>query len=186
VWCRPGKAGFLRVPGTADEPLVRAGAGTRETLVSGFAGAGKMEAMTTPTPTLNQTKNHPRSLFMAVLLMRCPRCREGAVFRGLLLTNRVCQVCGLEFERENGYFTGAMYISYFLGIVTTAPVWLTLLLTEKSLGLIIGVTVAQVVVSMPIFYHYSRVLWLHFDMLTKPETFVQSEGRHPRDVSGQK
>ncbi|MGH2632545.1 MAG: DUF983 domain-containing protein, partial [Tepidiformaceae bacterium] len=118
--------------------------------------------------------------FMAVLLMRCPRCREGAVYRGLLLTNRLCKVCGLEFERENGYFTGAMYISYFLGIITTAPVWLTLLLKGESLAVIMAVTVAQVVVSMPIFYHYSRVLWLHFDILTKPETFVQSEGRHTR------
>jgi len=136
--------------------------------------------MNADPPSWQPHSGRKRNLFMAVLLMRCPRCREGAVYRGLLLTRRRCAVCGLEFERENGYFTGAMYISYFLGIVTTAPVWLTMLLTGQSLGLIMAVTVAQVVVSVPIFYHYSRVLWLHFDMLTKPETFVVSEGRHPR------
>ena len=29
-------------------------------------------------------------------------------------------MCGLKFEREDGYFLGAMYISYALGIGTIA------------------------------------------------------------------
>jgi hypothetical protein len=29
-----------------------------------------------------------------------------------------CPVCGLKFEREEGYFLGAMYISYGLALFT--------------------------------------------------------------------
>ena len=30
-----------------------------------------------------------------------------------------CEVCNLKFEREPGYFLGAMYISYGLGLTLT-------------------------------------------------------------------
>ena len=31
-----------------------------------------------------------------------------------------CAVCGLKFQREEGYFLGAMYISFGLALVTIA------------------------------------------------------------------
>ena len=31
-----------------------------------------------------------------------------------------CPVCDLRFEREPGYFMGAMYISYVLGLLVIA------------------------------------------------------------------
>ena len=45
----------------------------------------------------------------AILRQRCPRCFTGQVFRGLIDMNERCPVCDLEFEREPGYFTGAMF-----------------------------------------------------------------------------
>src|SRR5262245_48048790 len=56
----------------------------------------------------------------AVLRQRCPRCRTGPVFRSLLRMNDPCPHCGLVFEREEGYFLGAMYVSYALGGVIVA------------------------------------------------------------------
>src|SRR5688572_4942778 len=57
----------------------------------------------------------------AMLLGRCPRCRQGRIFPPfwslrLLSMNPGCEVCGLHFERESGYFVGAMYVSYTLGV----------------------------------------------------------------------
>ena len=50
----------------------------------------------------------------------CPRCREGKIFRrsGFLLPgmHERCPACGLKFEREEGYFLGAMYIGYGLAL----------------------------------------------------------------------
>ena len=45
----------------------------------------------------------------------CPRCLEGAVFFGFYAMNPTCPHCGLRFEREPGYFLGAMMVAYFVG-----------------------------------------------------------------------
>ena len=82
-----------------------------------------------------------------------------------------CPACGLKYEREPGYFTGAMYASYFLGIFTTAPVWLGMLMAEASYAAIVIVGVGMVVVLMPVYFHYSRVLWMHIDAYFNPSTF---------------
>jgi hypothetical protein len=108
---------------------------------------------------------------MAVLRMHCPRCLKGAVFRGFLRMRRECPVCGLIYEREPGYFVGAMYASYTIGILLTLPVWLTLLLIGQSFGVIMGATTIAVVILMPLLFHYSRVSWMHFDYIFNPKTF---------------
>src|SRR3712207_2725300 len=54
----------------------------------------------------------------AIVLQRCPRCLQGRVFHGLLTPRETCPVCGHRFEREPGYFIGAMYASYFLAVPT--------------------------------------------------------------------
>src|SRR5262245_38918403 len=51
----------------------------------------------------------------AILAQRCPRCLTGRVFRGTFAMNDPCPVCGQIFQREEGYFLGAMYVSYVLG-----------------------------------------------------------------------
>src|SRR5215468_10645712 len=55
------------------------------------------------------------SALVALARSRCPRCRKGRLFRGWFAMNDPCPVCGLIFQREEGYFLGAMYVSYLLG-----------------------------------------------------------------------
>src|SRR3989442_8573127 len=52
----------------------------------------------------------------AILRQRCPVCLEGRMFRGVFTMNAACSACGHRFERETGFFQGAMYVSYALGI----------------------------------------------------------------------
>lgn len=108
----------------------------------------------------------------ASLFMRCPRCCKGGVFAAPLRMRETCLECGLKFEREPGYFTGAMYASYFLGIFSTAPVWFGMLMAESSYASILVVGIAMVVVLMPLYFHYSRVLWMHIDAYFNPATFI--------------
>ena len=69
-------------------------------------------------------------VLISILQQRCPRCRRGkvfrySVFRGFPKMHERCPVCDLKFEREPGYFLGAMYISS--AIVTFAvPLFLLL------------------------------------------------------------
>ncbi len=71
------------------------------------------------------------SAMRGILEQLCPRCRTGKIFRkSVWLFPRMyerCPACGLKFEREDGYFLGAMYIGYGLGVgaiaVLAALVW---------------------------------------------------------------
>jgi len=93
----------------------------------------------------------------AVLTLRCPRCLSGRVWRGFISMNTACPVCGLVFDRESGYFAGAMVLSYALAV----PI-----LAAMVVALIIGNTAYLVLV--PFIFRYSRVLWLHLDWLIDP------------------
>ncbi|HEU0073570.1 MAG TPA: DUF983 domain-containing protein [Dehalococcoidia bacterium] len=80
-----------------------------------------------------------------------------------------CSVCGLRFLREAGYFLGAMYISYGLGVVTILPVAVALaVVAEWHLAVILSIALAQTLLSVPLFFRYSRVIWLHADQLLDP------------------
>src|SRR5712671_2207503 len=61
------------------------------------------------------------SALAGILQQRCPRCRSGNIFRKSLFLfpkmHERCPTCDLKFEREPGYFLGAMYVSYALGLV---------------------------------------------------------------------
>lgn len=100
----------------------------------------------------------------AVLRQRCPRCYGGKVWASAFAMHESCTECGFVFEREPGYFTGAMYGSYILGIGLTLPVWLSMLMMGASWGWIMAVTGVQMLILFPLLFRYSRVLWLHFDV----------------------
>ena len=114
-------------------------------------------------------KSRSRFSLPALVLGRCPRCREGRIFPPVLsprflAMNASCAACGLRFEREPGYFLGAMYVSYGFGVITVLPVSLLLVFAAGwSLLPVMIVMFVQTLVSMPLFYRYSRILWLHFD-----------------------
>src|SRR5437588_2816937 len=115
------------------------------------------------------TKNLTGALW-AIVRQRCPRCRQGRMFHGLFGMNDPCPVCGLIFQREEGYFLGAMYVSYFLsaGILTVSYFVLAALLPGWNS---IAVALAALVPYLPFIpavFRYSRVLWVHIDRAADP------------------
>src|SRR5215475_8890697 len=69
----------------------------------------------------------------SMLRQLCPRCRNGRIFRGSAFRiyswpkmYERCPICDLKFERESGYFLGAMYISYGIGVACVALIALVL------------------------------------------------------------
>jgi uncharacterized protein (DUF983 family) len=99
------------------------------------------------------------------LRLRCPRCRRGRMFRGVITMNDPCPVCGLVFERETGYFLGAMYISYGIGcIILTVSYFVAAALFPTWTGIAIAaVALIPYPPFIPIIYRYSRVFWVYFD-----------------------
>jgi uncharacterized protein (DUF983 family) len=112
----------------------------------------------------------PHGAFWAILHLRCPKCHEGKIFRGRFAMNERCPVCNLLFEREQGYFLGAMYFSYALSI----PILGAILLVEYLLFpqirteyLVLLAVIPYLPLMAPVF-RYSRALWIYFDRWASP------------------
>ncbi|MFO0808681.1 MAG: DUF983 domain-containing protein [Gemmataceae bacterium] len=106
----------------------------------------------------------------AMVRQRCPRCRQGKMFRGLIAMNDPCPVCGLLFQREEGYFLGAMYVSYLLGAIAAVPIYFAAAALFSDWGhtsVHVALTLAYLPL-VPLIFRYSRVVWVHFDRYVCP------------------
>ena len=112
-----------------------------------------------------------RSHLAAILGGRCPRCREGRVFRGRLAMSTRCPSCALRFEREPGYFTGAMYVSYALALPILAALagLVHLAKPTSSLSWTLCAATLLFLPFVPAVFRASRVLWIHLDRGIDPE-----------------
>ena len=91
------------------------------------------------------------------------------MFRGVFGMNRACPVCGHRFERETGFFQGAMYVSYALGIGEAVVLVLVAMFVVGPLIGLFGAIAAAVVVHVacvPLLFRYSRVIWAHLNIGT--------------------
>jgi uncharacterized protein (DUF983 family) len=113
-----------------------------------------------------------RAPLFGLLLQRCPRCRDGVLFAGIVTMNASCRVCGLSFEPEIGYYTGAMVVSYTLSIPLLGLVALAIgLITRWDLGVVIAsASVLFLAFVVPLF-RYARTIWLYLDYAVNPGSF---------------
>ena len=111
----------------------------------------------------------------AILRQLCPRCRSGAIFRSSIFTGfpkmrQSCPVCGLKFEREEGYFLGAMYISYALALGTILALalglWFFLRWSIQKTAIWAVILFLPLAPTLTLF---SRVLWIYLDQAVDPE-----------------
>ncbi|MBP87317.1 MAG: DUF983 domain-containing protein [Planctomycetaceae bacterium] len=105
---------------------------------------------------------------LAIVRLRCPCCLKGNVFRSLWRMHDECPECGVSFEREPGFYYGAMYFSYGIGLALAAPVSILLFLKGFSEPIIFLVVIAQLAIVSPLLFRYSRVAWMHFDQRFDP------------------
>jgi len=102
--------------------------------------------------------------------LKCPRCGEGALFQKRFKMFSHCPQCGLKFEREQGYFVGAMYLNYGATVFITFPGYFVLeVFTAIPFLINLAVWGAISAIFPVFFYPYSRSLWLNFDYLLNPK-----------------
>lgn len=84
--------------------------------------------------------------------------------------NARCPHCDLRFEREQGYFIGAMYIAYAMSLPVGAVLLLsTWLATHWTFLQCCGLALVFYLPFVPLIVRYSRVLWLHWDRGIDPD-----------------
>lgn len=109
----------------------------------------------------------------SIFFNKCPRCNKGKFWKSnnpyynLFLNggenHSHCLNCDLKFEIEPGFFYGAMYISYGLGIGIGSLILIISLAVFQMknillLSLIIG---TSILILAPVNYFLSRLIWLN-------------------------
>jgi ABC-2 type transport system ATP-binding protein len=91
------------------------------------------------------------------------------MFQGLFRMRPECPTCGLKFEREPGYFLGAIYINYAATVICMLAGFFALdYFVNLSLTYQIIVWSGFGVVFPMLFYRYSKSLWLCLDYVFSP------------------
>jgi uncharacterized protein (DUF983 family) len=107
---------------------------------------------------------------------RCPNCGSGGLFTRWVTISPACPTCGFTFEREEGYWVGAMGANIIVTeLVFVAAMIVTFVLTwpdSPIREMIIGGVILTV--TFPIFFYpFSKTLWMAFDLAFHPPDDAQ-------------
>jgi uncharacterized protein (DUF983 family) len=108
------------------------------------------------------------SRIVSILREKCPRCRQGDVYEkqsGLKfpVMKKQCDSCGYKFDREPGYFLGAMYVSYGLAVLEGLVAFLLLYFFAPDLPTIWFPVIITIVILAFSYRNYrlSRIIYIH-------------------------
>lgn len=105
-------------------------------------------------------------LFVRGCLLKCPRCGSGHIFRHYFTIKEDCPKCGLHFEREQGYWVGALAwnIAIVMALfIITFVVIMVLTVPDVPVGPSLAVLVPIMLFGPIIFYPFSKTLWMALD-----------------------
>lgn len=109
------------------------------------------------------------NLVSRILHEKCPHCGKGNVYEKkqsifqLPVMKERCEVCDYYFDREPGYFIGAMYISYGLAVLQGILTFLLLYFFFPSVPTIWEVLIILAVIMLFSLKNYklSRIIYIH-------------------------
>ena len=99
---------------------------------------------------------------------RCPRCGGSGIFASFFHLRERCPTCGFRFEREQGYWTGAMIVN-----IAVCELWFVILFGLVVLPtfpavpwrLLLGIGLLTNGLLPVIFYPWSKTIWMAFEVL---------------------
>jgi uncharacterized protein (DUF983 family) len=115
-------------------------------------------------PTSERGAHRPRrprwTALAAALRNRCPRCRRGRLFRGLLDLAPACESCGLRYDDDGSAVTVGMVFGFFVPLLAALPLGFALIGRGAPLWLALGAPAAVVVAAAPVVVRGSKVVWV--------------------------
>lgn len=111
------------------------------------------------------------SRLYSIFKMKCPRCHEGQFYvshpydlknAGEILEH--CPNCNLKYSKEPGFFYGAMYVSYALGVALFVTLWVSMNLFFSGIDtwLQIFIIISASLILTPYIYALSKIVWANF------------------------
>ncbi len=115
-----------------------------------------------------------KSFLQAVLLNKCPRCREGNIFTcknpyrlsKTLSMHSHCPICNQATELELGFYYGTGYVSYAItiafSVATLIAWWIFIGFSSNDNRIIWWIVINGILLILlqPIFMRLSRSIWL--------------------------
>ncbi|HEV7235059.1 MAG TPA: DUF983 domain-containing protein [Ktedonobacteraceae bacterium] len=106
------------------------------------------------------------------LLLRCPNCGKGKLFRRGFKMYERCPVCGWRYEREEGYWTGAiainLVITELLIALVAVPLAIYLAMAQQPITLLIAIGLPLPFILPFIFFRHAKSLWMSVDFMFHP------------------
>lgn len=107
---------------------------------------------------------------LSILSSKCPNCKKGDIFNAkgniFLLKmpkmNSHCTECNYKFEKETGFFFGAMFVSYALAVAEMIAILILLWMWLDLSPLNVFFTIAAVAIVVSTFnFRLSRTIWIY-------------------------
>tara|TARA_B100000767_G_scaffold268152_1_gene287973 strand:+ start:2444 stop:2833 length:390 start_codon:yes stop_codon:yes gene_type:complete len=115
----------------------------------------------------------------SIFKLRCPKCLKGQFFESSVydlkkLGNVLdeCPNCKVNYIPEPGFYFGAMYISYALGVGVFVAIWAgaNWFFEEVSVWVQISILTFLIIVLSPLIFALSKIIYanifIHFDKKT--------------------
>jgi uncharacterized protein (DUF983 family) len=97
---------------------------------------------------------------------RCPRCGSGKLFHHYLSMVPDCPRCGLHFEREQGYWAGALAINILcIGGLFAVSFLVAMILTvpDVPVPLMLAIFIPLMALGPIVWYPFSKTIWVAVD-----------------------
>jgi uncharacterized protein (DUF983 family) len=140
-----------------------------------------------------------RNYLLSVLGCRCPRCRQGKLFKNPvsislkknMQMHENCLVCGQPTDIEVGFYYGTGYVSYLVALLISALCfflwWLIIgfsFTDNRFLYWIISNAVLLIILQ-PWLMRFSRSLWISWFVRYDPDWHMRKPDDPERIVEGQ-
>ena len=124
-----------------------------------------------PTLSTLDVVKDPSVTFFTMLgravVRRCPRCGAGGAFASWAALNEYCTTCGFKFEREPGYWVGAliinMAVALFVFLVTLVG-GIALTWPDPPWNVLSALTIGVMLVVPIAFYPWSKSIWMAIEL----------------------
>jgi uncharacterized protein (DUF983 family) len=119
------------------------------------------------------------SKLYSIFRFKCPRCQSGDFFIAKPYDlshigdiHEHCSECGLKYAKEPGFYYGAMYVAYALGVALFVTLWTSfnLFFPSVPIGFQIIVIVSSTIVLSPLLYALSKIIWANMFIAYEPNT----------------
>lgn len=128
------------------------------------------------------------SKLYSILKLKCPHCHEGEFFveRNPYVLTRIgdtlekCPVCLRRYEPEPGFFYGAMYVSYGLGVALFITIYVAtaVLYPQAEMWLYIALIFAGLLLLGPVLYVLSKIIYANLFFHYKGVELTPAEKEH--------